>query len=137
MIVELKYAGIPFWEMVAVHYWFVTNQAGVRERWEVWHRPNAGGDSIGHLHRNLMHPDSDVGGGPTCLAHRWQGAAAERLAQTLHASWEEYPYRHRYCALPGPNSNTFAAWVLHQAEVGDHLSWRGIGKNFVIRRQEG
>ncbi len=130
MKVELKYAGIPFLGMVAVHYWFVTDDSSARERWEVWQYPDVGERSTGHLHRNLMHPDSSVGGGPTHLARYWEGALAERLTTALHESWIRYPYRHQYHVVPGPNSNTFVAWVLRQAEVKHPLSWRAIGKNF-------
>lgn len=131
MIVELKYAGIPFLRVVAVHYWFVTNNAEVLERWEVWHHPNAGGVSIGHLHRNLKHAESNVGGGPTRLAHRWEGAVAEQISKALNESWDCYPYRNRYRAVRGPNSNTFVAWVLRRSGVKYQLSWRGIGRSFV------
>lgn len=131
MIVELKYAGIPRWGMIAVHYWFVTDDSGKLERWEVWQDSNAGGMSIGHLHRNLMHPDSNVGGGPTCLACRWTDTRAETIHNALRESWHEYPYRERYRKIPGPNSNTFVAWILDRANVQQRLSWRAVGKNFV------
>lgn len=131
MRVELRYAGIPLLGMVAVHYWFVTNDAGMLERWEVWQTPNAGGQSVGHLHRNLMHPHSNVGGGPTRLAHVWTDTLAEQITNTLHESWVQYPYQHQYRVVPGPNSNTFAAWVLRQAGISYRLSWKGIGRNFM------
>jgi len=134
MCVELKYAGIPFLGMVAVHYWFVTADAHKRDRWEVWQRMNAGGLSAGYLHRNLMHPDSNVGGGPTHLAHVWTDALAQQIALALHESWEQYPYLYRYQVMPGPNSNTFVAWILHRAGVEYRLSRRAVGKNFVLRK---
>jgi hypothetical protein len=31
---------------------------------------------------------------------------------------------------PGPNSNTFAAWVLREAGVAEPLDPRGIGRNY-------
>lgn len=109
MIVELKYAGVPRWGLVAVHYWFVTDDAGECERWEVWQDADAGGMSIGHLHRNLMHPDSSVGGGATRLARRWTDDRALCISQALHESWYAYPYREQYDVFPGPNSNTYVA----------------------------
>lgn len=130
MIIELKYASVPQWEWIAVHYWFVTNDSGKRERWEVWQEPDVGHFSIGHLHRDFMRPDSCVGGGPTRHAHQWEGDPAKRLLAALHESWNEYPYRKRYRALPGPNSNTYVAWILKRADVPYRLSWKAIGKNF-------
>ena len=131
MIVELKYAGIPRLGLIAVHYWFVTTDKDRRDRWEVWQRAGAGGESIGHLHRNLMRPDSNVGGSPTQLEKHWDGDQAERIVTVLRRSWEEYPYRTFYRALPGPNSNTFVAWVLREATIAHRLSWKGIGKQFL------
>lgn len=134
MLVELKYAGIPHLGMIAVHYWFVTNDSREIERWEVWHSPNAGGRSNGHLHLNLLRPDSNVGGGPTRLAHQWTDAPADRIAAALNESWIHYPYKNHYRTIRGPNSNTFVAWILHLAEINYRLSWRGIGKNFATSK---
>src|SRR5713101_8836549 len=43
----------------------------------------------------------------------------------------EYPYRRRYLAWPGPNSNTYVAWVLRRAGVAADLDPRGIGKDYL------
>lgn len=130
MIVELKYAGIPRLGIIAVHYWFVASDNGFRDRWEVWQSPNAGGASTGHLHRNLMHPDSSVGGGPTQLEKVWTDADARNISEALFESWKVYPFRECYRAVPGPNSNTYVAWVLNRAKISHRLSWKAIGKNF-------
>ena len=132
MQVELKYAGIPYMGLIAVHYWFVTCGDGRYDRWEVWQRANAGGESVGHLHRNLMHPDADVGGSATQIAQRWSDASARRLAAALRDSWDLYPYRHRYHMVPGPNCNTYVTWALRRADIRYPLSRRAIGKNFPL-----
>lgn len=131
MTVELKYAGIPWCGLFAVHYWFVTERVGKRNRWEVWQTPNAGGSSNGHLHRNLQRPDANVGGGPTCLERSWSGEEADRITQALQLSWNVYPCRSLYFAFPGPNSNTYVAWVLREAAIEHPLSWKGVGKDFL------
>jgi hypothetical protein len=131
MEVELKCAGIPYLSAIAVHYWFVTVDGGRRDRWEVWQRANAGGTSIGHLHFNLMHADASVGGSAARTVNRWQGDESARIAEALYRSCEAYPYRHRYRAIPGPNSNTFVAWILREAMIAHNLSWRGIGKGYA------
>jgi hypothetical protein len=132
MIVELKYASIPRVRLIAVHYWFVTNVSGRRERWEVWQRLNAGGISTGHLYRNLMRPERHVGGGPTKTASAWDGVHAEKIVTALHESWHQYPHRDEYRMVPGPNSNTFISWVLYRSGVNHRLSWRAIGRHFVL-----
>lgn len=138
MKVELRYAPLPFIGAIAVHYWFVVyDDAGACQRWEVWQTPNAGGPgagrSYGHVHCNLKQPLADVGGGRTQLAAVWEGADAMRLAAVLSEA-PSYPWSNRYRYWPGPNSNSFVAWVLQRAGVRYALHWKGIGKRWKPRR---
>ena len=113
-----------------MHYWFVVFEPdGACHRWEVWQRPNAGGTSIGHVHCDLKDPDAGVGGGPMRIAAEWTGAEAVSIRQVLEAA-TAYPYCNRYSYWPGPNSNTFAAWVLRQAGIAHPLSWKALGRHF-------
>jgi hypothetical protein len=132
--VQLRYATLPYplgW--LAVHYWFVVFEpGGACHRWEVWHTKNAGGTSVGHLHCDLKGPDAGVGGGPARIAAQWQGKDALSITEVLEKA-ASYPYCHRYLPWPGPNSNTFAAWVLRQAGVRHELPWRALGKAFRVR----
>lgn len=120
-IVELRAAKIPVIGYFAWHHWFVVDRAGRRDRWEVWQRRDAGGDSWGHLHRNLMPPERGVGWGGSWIAHRWSGGAANELAQRIEAGPETYPFRGCYWFWPGPNSNTYVQWMLGN-------SWRLRGR---------
>jgi hypothetical protein len=130
MRVELRYATLPFpVGAFAVHHWFVVFDGNARTRWEVWQTKNAGPHCIGHVHRDLKGPDDGVGGGPACIAARWDGEPAKRIARVLQ-SVENYPYCERYRYWPGPNSNTFAAWVLREAGVEQPLHWKAFGKNY-------
>ena len=130
--------------VIAVHTWFnaYDEAEGRWRRWEVWQNRDAGGESWGHVHRDLMHPERPVGGGPAQFEREWMGDEAERLLQVLAAS-PDYPERHRYRYWPGPNSNTYAAWVLAQAGIEYVLDPRAVGKDYLgalgcgIRRGEG
>jgi len=133
MKVQLRYAGLPFIGAFAVHYWFVVFEGARAERWEVWQRKNAGGTSIGHVHCNLKHPDDGVGGGPYRIATEWQGEAALRIHAVLREIETRYPDCHRYVLWPGPNSNSFVAWVLEQAGIDFRLGLRGIGRGYYRR----
>ena len=131
MRVELRYATLPFpLGLVAAHYWFVVFEPdGTCRRWEVWQTPDAGGTSIGHVHCDLKAPDDGVGGGPARIAAQWTGEPAFRLKTILEEA-KAYPFCHRYRAWPGPNSNTFAAWVLRRAGIEHRLPWQALGRNF-------
>ena len=134
MRVELRYATLPFpVGALAVHYWFVVFDGPSCTRWEVWQTKNAGPHCIGHVHRDLKGPDDGVGGGPARTAARWDGEAARRIAGVLQRI-ERYPYCERYRYWPGPNSNTFAAWVLREAGVEQPLQWKALGKNYGRKR---
>jgi hypothetical protein len=128
---ELRCASIPFIGALADHYWFVVwDDQGRCERWEVWQRKRAGGTSFGHVHCNLKHPDAGVGGGKMRVMAEWQGDPASRLHEVLRTTASSYPHSNRYRPWPGPNSNTFVAWVLRQAGIGIRLPWKAIGKGY-------
>jgi hypothetical protein len=131
--IELRYAPLPLIGAIAVHYWFVVyDRGGECHRWEVWQTANAGGRSFGHVHCDLKSPEDGVGGGPSRLAAVWQGEDARRIAAVL-AEPERYPHGRRYRYWPGPNSNSFVAWVLAQAGIDYALGWRGIGRKWKER----
>lgn len=131
MIVQLLSATLPPpIGLFAAHYWFNVVEDGRCERWEVWQSPDAGGVSFGHLHCNLKAPEAGVGGGPSRVAAVWSGDAAVRLKGVLDTAKDAYPHRHRYRPFPGPNSNTFAAWVLRRAGIDYTLPWNAIGRGF-------
>ena len=136
MIVQLKYASLPFpLGLVAVHYWFnvLDPSSGHCDRWEIWQSRNAGGVSVGHLHCNLKAPDAGVGGGPARLHAEWRDEAAFRINSILKTTSKDYPHLHRYLPWPGPNSNTFVAWVLREAGVELRLPWKAIGRGYAGR----
>jgi hypothetical protein len=130
--------------IIAVHTWFngFDEAEGRWRRWEVWQNRDAGGESWGHVHCDLMHPERPVGGGPARCEWEWHGDEAERLLVVLKRS-PEYPERNRYRYWPGPNSNTYAAWVLSQAGIDYSLDPRAVGKDFLgaqgfgLRRDRG
>ena len=66
------------------------------------------------------------------LEHR--GEAAERLIEAVDAAARAYPWKHRYKAFPGPNSNTFTAWVgLQVPELMLDLPLSAIGSGYASR----
>lgn len=133
MRVELRYAPLPLIGWLAVHYWFVVyDDAGVCHRWEVWQTQNAGGTSFGHVHCDLKPPAEGVGGGASRVAIEWRGAEAGRIKSVLDGA-ARYPHAQRYRYWPGPNSNSFVAWVLREARVRYALHWRGIGAGWKAR----
>ncbi len=63
-----------------------------------------------------------------------RGAAAARLIPKIEATVARYPRKHRgdYTVWPGPNSNSFVAWIARQVpELGLEMPATAIGKDFL------
>ena len=132
MRVELYYASIPgLVGFFAAHYWFVVHTESMCNRYEVWQKPNVGGCSIGHVHRNLKPPQANVGGGRTILEATWHNEAALPIIQVLQKA-QKYPFCNKYRYWPGPNSNTFVAWVLRESSNDHHLGRMPLGKRYPV-----
>jgi hypothetical protein len=132
-IVQLRCATLPsVLRVIAVHCWFITfdQNEGGWQRWEVWPTLDAGGTSWGHVYNNLMPPDSGTGGGPYRPQAEWRGVAARQIISVLSEP-TQYPYHNSYRAWPGPNSNTYVAWILRQSKTCGDLHPMAIGKDYL------
>src|SRR5262245_6829837 len=77
-------------------------------------------------------PDAHwYGNAPELLAEK-RGAEAEALIPRIEAAIRAYPYANEYSVWPGPNSNTFTAWVSRAVpELKVDLPPTAIGKDFL------
>lgn len=118
--------------LIAAHYWFVTDDKSGFHRFEVWQTPVERNWPMcrGHVQRDLMLPMTNVGGGKTKLVTTWKSNEALRIQTALHNATSTYPYYHKYSPWPGPNSNTYIAWILKQANIKHGLGWNALGKHF-------
>lgn len=61
-----------------------------------------------------------------------RGEKARTLAAQVAKAAAAYPYPDQYRAFPGPNSNTFTAWIANRVpQLKLKLPWRAVGKGFV------
>lgn len=61
-----------------------------------------------------------------------RGAPAEALLPRVLQAVQDYPYPRDYTLWPGPNSNTFTAWIARQVpELGLELPVTAIGKDYL------
>ncbi len=61
-----------------------------------------------------------------------RGAAAERAIPKVEQAVRDYPYRYNYVLWPGPNSNTFTAYVARAVpELKLDLPPTAIGKDYL------
>lgn len=60
------------------------------------------------------------------------GVRAAELIPQISAASQRYPWANEYRAVPGPNSNTFPAWIALQfPELGLELPFSAIGSGYA------
>ena len=135
-------AHLPF--SFARHPWFVINKKGVLSRWEVVYgncRHVGTPLRAGHIHIDALPPFRGISifHSPEILFWNGrceavaEGELAENLISFIEASKDTYPYRDRYL-LWGPNSNTYAQWVLDAFPTWNaKLPWNAFSKNYMKR----
>ena len=77
-------------------------------------------------------PDARWFGNEPALLAEARGAEAESLIPRIEAAVKSYPYPDEYRAWPGPNSNTFTAWVTRRVpELRADLPPTAVGKDYL------
>lgn len=138
--VEIYESPACFPASFAKHTWFVVTEKGKKTRYEILMRRNIE-DKLGYFHINFLPPYSglfilpiDI---PFFFKSRKLGeiqgnsnSPAEKMAKFIKNSINTYPYMHKYHLL-GPNSNTYAQYVLNQfPECKIKLGITHIGRNY-------
>ncbi|GHB17185.1 DUF3750 domain-containing protein [Salinicola rhizosphaerae] len=112
-----------------VHTWIATKTAGA-SRYRVyqvlsWRRPT--------VESGYATPDRNWYGNPPTLLADIRGDSAARAIQTIERVVPRYPEANRYRIWPGPNSNTFIAWVVRQVpELSVDFPPNAIGKDYLL-----
>ncbi len=129
------YAGRTFgWRgAFAVHTWLAAKPAGADRytRYEVigW-RAFGGGSALSLSDQGA--PDAEWYGHAPRLLRDLRGAAAEAVIAKLPEAAASYPYATHYRSWPGPNSNTFVAYVGRRIpELELTLPSIAIGKDYL------
>jgi hypothetical protein len=77
-------------------------------------------------------PDGHWYGAPAHLLADVRGEHVDRLIARIDRLARSYPYATRYNPWPGPNSNTFVAWITRAVpELGAELPNTAIGKDYL------
>jgi hypothetical protein len=129
-IVRIYAARSGRWKgVVATHHWIVTKPAGSEAyvRYDVvgWGSP---------VRRNHRAADARWYGNAPQVVHEVRGDDAEALIGPIEAAIADYPWTGggTYRVWPGPNSNSFVAYVLRNVpELGAEMDPTGIGKDYL------
>lgn len=116
----------------AVHSWIAFKRANAPafERYEVVGWGVARGAPA--IRRNLRVVDGYWAGSPPRLLGELRGEQAARAIPKIEAAIAAYPWPYSYRTWPGPNSNSFTAWILrHVPELGIEMPPEAIGKDYL------
>ena len=81
------------------------------------------------------YPDRHWYGATPRLLKEHRGDEAEALIEAVDRAAKAYPWPQEYKAFPGPNSNTFIAWIGRQVpELGLDLPFSAIGSGYADSR---
>ena len=81
---------------------------------------------------NEGNPSRPWFGSPAILLHEIRGAEAEALIEEIHAAALRYPFDREYKMWPGPNSNSFTAWIgLEVPGLKLDLPLKAIGQSWM------
>jgi len=115
-----------------VHTWIATKPANA-DRFTVYEvmgwRVRHGGDAL--VISNRPADGRWFGNAPEIIADI-RGEGVDALIQKIDAVAKAYPYRDTYTVWPGPNSNTFTAFVAREIpELKLDLPPTAIGKDYI------
>lgn len=133
-VVQVYAARTVGWRgLLAVHTWIALKPGGAATytRYEVigW-----GVDrGLQAVRVNRTGPDNYWFGSRPELLVDLRGEAAEAVVEKIQAAVAAYPYRNSYRTWPGPNSNTFTAFVGREVpELRLRLPSTAIGKDYLV-----
>ena len=122
----------------AIHTWIATKRRDA-DHYVIYDvvgwRGYYGGNVVG-IYRDQ--PDRYWYGARPQLIKEHRGEAAESLIDAVDAAARLYPWATAYEVFPGPNSNTFVAWIARQVpELELDLPFSAIGSGYADRDPPG
>jgi len=132
-VIQVYAARAVSWRGVfSVHTWIAVKPTGAAQysRYEVLGFGVANGAPAVRIDRTG--PDNYwFGARPAVILDR-RGPGLDPTIRKIRAAVASYPYPHKYRAWPGPNSNTFTAYVARQVpELSLALPANAIGKDYL------
>jgi hypothetical protein len=131
----LQIYGAPTWGWrgwFAIHTWIATKPANAESYtvYEVIGWRQRRGLSVVRIEKDL--PDRNWYGERPRLLKDFRGNSADKLIEAVDQAAKSYPWPDTYKAFPGPNSNTFIAWIGKQVPgLGLELPFSAIGSGYA------
>ena len=116
----------------AIHTWIATKRTGEAfyTVYDVVGWRGRHNQPVMRISRDL--PDRFWYGEKPRILKQHIGEGGDRLIDAIEQAAQDYPWKSSYAAFPGPNSNTFVAWIGKQVpELDLHLPFSAIGSGYV------
>ncbi|BFM49976.1 DUF3750 domain-containing protein [Marinomonas sp. THO17] len=133
-VIEVYAADAYSWRgWFAVHTWIATKEQDA-DRYKVYEvvgwRVNRGLPALSEYQTST--PDRYWFGAKPEKLLSIQGEQARTLIPQVAQAVKAYPWKDEYKVFPGPNSNTFPAWIGQQVpELGLKLPFSAIGRGYA------
>ncbi len=119
----------------AIHTWIAAKRTGegAYTIYEVIGWRASRGIPVVRVARDL--PDRHWLGARPRLLKEHRGEGVDTLIDAVERAVRDYPWPTQYKVFPGPNSNTFIAWIGRQVpELGLDLPFSAIGSGYAARQ---
>ena len=118
--------------LFAIHTWIAAKRTGESNYtvYDVVGWRGYSGQPVMRITQDI--PDRYWFGEKPMLIKEHRGADVDELIDAVEKAVEVYPWKTKYKVFPGPNSNTFTAWVAkHVPELELSLPFSAFGSGYV------
>jgi len=116
----------------AIHTWIAAKRSGETSYtvYDVVGWRGNRGDPVLRIAKDI--PDRYWFGEKPQILKEHMGAGVDKLIDDVNKAANAYPWKTTYSVFPGPNSNTFIAWIAKQVpELELNLPFAAIGSGYV------
>ena len=116
----------------AIHTWIAAKRTGETfyTVYDVVGWRGYSGQSVMRIFKDI--PDRYWYGEKPRLLKEHRGDGVDELIDAVEKAAHSYPWKNSYKAYPGPNSNTFTAWIAKQVpELKLELPFSAIGSGYI------
>jgi hypothetical protein len=118
----------------AIHTWVAAKRSGASEYtvYDVVGWRNYRGQPVVAAQQDI--PDRYWYGSKPILLKDRRGSGVDKLIDEIEQAVADYPWKDEYHAFPGPNSNTFVAWIGKRVpDLELELPFSAIGSGYVAQ----
>jgi len=115
----------------AIHTWIAAKKSGEPSYtvYDVVGWREHRGLPVLHIRKDI--PDRHWYGERPKLIREMRGPGVDQVIDAINEAVADYPWKHEYKAFPGPNSNTFTAWIGNRVPAIElDLPFTAIGSGY-------